>query len=71
MAGKALIFLLNVYQKYLRAVLPISCRFSPSCSEYTKQAVNKYGFIQGLYKGLKRILRCHPFNKCCGYDPLR
>lgn len=45
------------------------CRFSPTCSEYTYQAVEKYGSIQGLWLGLKRIIRCHPWNKG-GYDPL-
>jgi len=46
------------------------CRFSPSCSQYTYQAVEKYGSIKGLSLGLKRILRCHPWNKG-GYDPLK
>ncbi|MCS6956533.1 MAG: membrane protein insertion efficiency factor YidD [Patescibacteria group bacterium] len=45
------------------------CRFMPTCSEYTYQAVEKYGLIRGLFLGLKRILRCHPWNKG-GYDPL-
>lgn len=46
-----------------------SCRFKPTCSEYTYQAVEKYGVINGLFKGIKRIIRCHPWNKG-GYDPL-
>ncbi len=45
------------------------CRFSPSCSEYTYQAVNKYGILVGVIKGMYRILRCNPFTKG-GYDPL-
>lgn len=44
------------------------CRFQPTCSEYMKQAVEKYGFI-GFLMGLRRILRCNPFGKC-GYDPV-
>jgi len=46
------------------------CRFTPTCSEYTYQAVEKYGVLKGLFLGLKRIIRCHPFSKG-GYDPLR
>lgn len=45
------------------------CRFSPSCSDYTLEAIEKYGAFQGCFLGLKRILRCHPFNDG-GYDPV-
>lgn len=45
------------------------CRFKPTCSEYTYQAVEKYGVLRGLFLGLKRIVRCNPWNKG-GYDPL-
>ena len=51
--------------------LPIgACRYQPTCSEYTYQAINKYGFFKGWFLGAKRILRCHPLAKG-GYDPLR
>ena len=46
------------------------CRFSPTCSAYTYQAVEKYGSFKGLFLGLKRIIRCHPWNKC-GLDALK
>lgn len=46
-----------------------SCRFRPTCSEYTYQAIEKYGIIKGIYIGIKRIIRCHPLNKG-GYDPI-
>jgi putative membrane protein insertion efficiency factor len=46
------------------------CRFSPTCSEYTYQAVKKYGSMKGLWLGFNRILRCHPWNKG-GFDPLK
>lgn len=46
------------------------CRFTPTCSEYTYQAISKYGSIKGLFIGLARILKCHPWNKG-GYDPLK
>jgi len=45
------------------------CRFYPSCSQYTYQAVKKYGALKGVFKGVKRILRCHPFNEG-GFDPV-
>jgi uncharacterized protein len=45
------------------------CRFIPTCSEYTYQAVEKYGSLKGLFLGLKRIIRCHPWNQG-GYDPV-
>ena len=47
----------------------VQCKFYPSCSEYTKQAIEKYGAIKGIFKGIKRILRCNPISKG-GYDPL-
>ncbi|MFA4993138.1 MAG: membrane protein insertion efficiency factor YidD [Candidatus Omnitrophota bacterium] len=62
--------LIFVYQRYIRPVVPATCRFEPSCSEYTKQAILKYGLIKGVCKGLTRILRCHPFSGRSGYDPL-
>ncbi|TAM42209.1 membrane protein insertion efficiency factor YidD [bacterium] len=62
--------LITVYQKHLRTILPETCRFEPGCSEYTKQAISKYGIIKGVFKGLTRISRCHPFSGRSGYDPL-
>ena len=46
-----------------------NCKFYPTCSEYTKQAIEKYGCLKGSFLGLKRILRCNPFSKG-GYDPV-
>lgn len=46
------------------------CRFTPTCSEYTYQAIDKYGILKGTVIGIKRIVRCHPWNKG-GYDPLK
>jgi len=62
------LFLINIYQK-ISALTPSRCRFYPTCSEYTKQAIIKYGFFKGSLLGLKRIVRCHPLNEG-GYDPL-
>ncbi|ACZ10968.1 Putative membrane protein insertion efficiency factor [Sebaldella termitidis] len=67
---KIFIFLIKFYQKAISPFLGRRCRFYPTCSEYTKQAVEKYGALKGLYLGLIRILKCHPFHKG-GYDPLK
>ncbi|MEK7497802.1 MAG: membrane protein insertion efficiency factor YidD [Patescibacteria group bacterium] len=65
--------LFSFYQKwispYLVLLLGHACRFTPTCSLYTKQAVKKYGTIKGLFLGIKRVIRCNPFSKA-GYDPL-
>jgi len=63
------IFLIKVYQRTLSRVLPPSCRFYPSCSEYGVQALQKYGIFKGGWLTVKRIARCHPFNPG-GYDPV-
>jgi hypothetical protein len=55
--------LINFYQKILSPLKRPSCVFYPTCSEYTKQAIEKYGAFKGLYLGFKRIIRCHPWQK--------
>ena len=70
---KVLIRLINFYQKHISLWLDsknIKCKFYPTCSDYTKQAIEKYGVIKGVFLGIKRILRCNPFSKG-GYDPLK
>lgn len=64
------IYLIKIYQKLISPLLPKTCRFYPTCSEYSLQAFKKYGAIKGLYLSIKRILKCHPFHKG-GYDPLK
>lgn len=56
------IFLILLYQKYISKSLGKRCIFYPTCSEYTKQAVDKYGIIKGNILGVKRILKCNPFS---------
>ncbi|MFL5331428.1 MAG: membrane protein insertion efficiency factor YidD [Gemmataceae bacterium] len=58
----------RLYQLLLSPILPRSCRFDPSCSEYFIQAVRKYGPVRGVWRGTKRICRCHPWNQG-GWDP--
>ncbi|MEW6001449.1 MAG: membrane protein insertion efficiency factor YidD [Nitrospirota bacterium] len=67
---KFIIFLIRLYKYIISPLLPPSCRFMPSCSEYSIEAIDKYGIIRGSYLSARRILRCHPFHPG-GYDPLR
>jgi len=57
------------YQTAISPYLGPACRFEPTCSEYTRQAIVKYGAVRGTWLGAKRILRCQPFAKG-GYDPV-
>lgn len=57
------------YQRGISPFLPGTCRYHPTCSEYTRQAVSRYGALHGAWLGLLRLLRCHPFHEG-GYDPL-
>lgn len=63
------IILIRGYQIILSPLLPNACRFIPTCSDYTLEAVKKYGFFKGLWLGLKRIIRCRPGGGC-DYDPV-
>ena len=65
---KIFVFVISIYQRISRLFPPV-CRFTPTCSEYMKQAVIKYGVIKGGWLGIKRICRCHPLNPG-GYDPV-
>ena len=66
---KVLIALLRGYKKFVSPFLPSACRYSPTCSEYMMQAVAKYGAVRGVWMGLKRLARCHPFREG-GFDPV-
>ncbi|MEA3432492.1 MAG: membrane protein insertion efficiency factor YidD [bacterium (Candidatus Stahlbacteria) CG23_combo_of_CG06-09_8_20_14_all_40_9] len=63
------IILLTIYQKIVSPLFPPSCRFYPTCSEYTKGAILKYGVFKGIALGIRRVLRCNPFSRG-GYDPI-
>ncbi|MBK5241127.1 membrane protein insertion efficiency factor YidD [Clostridium sp.] len=66
------IFILGIklYRKYISPIKRPCCIFYPTCSQYTLEAIEKYGALKGSIMGIKRILRCHPFNKG-GFDPVK
>ena len=66
---KLFILPIILYQRLLSPMLPRSCRFTPTCSEYTKQAIIKHGIIKGAFLGIKRISKCHPWGSH-GFDPV-
>lgn len=66
---KFLLFLIRGYKKYISPLLGNHCRFYPTCSQYTLEAIEKYGSAKGLLLGAKRILKCHPFHPG-GIDPV-
>jgi putative membrane protein insertion efficiency factor len=65
----AALFLIRLYQLTLSPLLGTRCRFHPTCSAYTYEAVEKYGFFKGTYLGVRRLFRCHPFH-AGGIDPV-
>jgi len=67
---KILIAILKTYRYALSPLYPSCCRFTPTCSEYSVEALESYGTLKGLYLTLKRILKCHPFHPG-GYDPVK
>lgn len=64
------VFLIQLYRATIRPFMWSSCRYEPSCSEYTKQAIERYGLRKGVKLGAQRIARCHPFSKHPPYDPI-
>jgi putative membrane protein insertion efficiency factor len=63
------LLLIKAYQTVLSPFLGRHCRYYPTCSSYTYQAIEKYGFIRGTFLGFRRLLRCHPFHEG-GIDPV-
>lgn len=64
-----LLFIVRGYKLLISPLLPPSCRFSPSCSQYSLEAIEKYGALKGFWLTIKRVIRCNPWNPG-GYDPV-
>ncbi len=69
MLARILIGMIRVYQKVISPVLPAACRYTPTCSQYAREALAKYGAFKGGWLAARRILRCHPWGGH-GYDPV-
>jgi uncharacterized protein len=67
---KVIIFLIKLYKRFISPLLPNSCRFYPTCSQYAIDSIKKYGVFKGGVKAAYRIIRCNPFNRG-GYDPVK
>jgi len=61
--------LISLYRYMISPLFPQSCRFEPTCSEYARQAIERYGVLRGTYRATRRLARCHPFHPG-GYDPV-
>ncbi|RLA07641.1 MAG: membrane protein insertion efficiency factor YidD [Gammaproteobacteria bacterium] len=61
--GLILIFFIKIYRALISPLLGSNCRFIPTCSDYSMQAIEKYGAIKGLFLAIKRIFKCHPFHQ--------
>lgn len=69
MLSKLMLLLIGFYRNCISPFLPPTCRYTPTCSQYAIEAIQKYGPFKGGWLALKRILRCHPFGGS-GYDPV-
>ena len=69
MVARVLIAFIALYQKAISPWLPASCRYTPSCSQYAREALAKHGSVKGSWLATRRLLRCHPWGGH-GYDPV-
>ena len=67
---KISLFALRFYKVYLSFLFAGNCRFDPTCSRYTYEAIERFGLARGVWLGIKRLARCHPFSRKFGYDPV-
>ena len=68
MLKKIILKLISIY-RFFSKMTPPTCRFEPTCSKYTYDCIEKFGILRGIYLGIKRVLKCHPYHKG-GYDPV-
>jgi len=66
---RVLLYMIAGYKRYISPLFPGCCRFTPTCSQYAMEAIERYGAARGFWLAFKRILRCNPFSKG-GYDPV-
>jgi putative membrane protein insertion efficiency factor len=66
---RIVLFLIKAYKMLMSPIVGRHCRFVPTCSDYTYQAIEKFGILRGVYMGMRRILKCHPFHEG-GFDPV-
>lgn len=66
---KTMLAAIRFYRRFISPCFPPRCRYTPTCSQYALEAIEKYGVLKGGWMALRRILRCHPFHKG-GYDPV-
>ncbi|MEI6305830.1 MAG: membrane protein insertion efficiency factor YidD [Deltaproteobacteria bacterium] len=69
MLKSIMLLVIRLYQKLLSPFLPAACRFYPSCSEYSRESILRFGVIKGTWLSILRLLKCHPFHPG-GYDPV-
>ena len=69
MIKKSFILLISFYKTFISPVLPPSCRFYPSCSDYARSSIEAHGALRGCYLALRRLLKCHPYHEG-GFDPV-
>jgi putative membrane protein insertion efficiency factor len=70
LAVKAALLALRFYKAYLSMLFAGNCRFDPTCSQYTYEAIERFGVARGVWMGIKRLGRCHPLSRKFGYDPV-
>ena len=67
---KIILFPIHIYRLFISPLTGKNCRFEPTCSEYALVALKTHGVLHGSYLSIKRILKCHPFSRYSGYDPV-
>jgi uncharacterized protein len=67
---RAALLALRFYKAYLSLLFAGNCRFHPTCSQYTYEAIERFGVRRGVWLGMKRLVRCHPLSRKFGYDPI-